>query len=511
MIKKKIAVGFMTLLFITNSITLPAQQTIAGHNSFYDVKNFGARGDGENYDHFAINKTIQACVDAGGGTVIVPAGLYICGSIRLQSNINLHLQAGAIIKGAPAGLKLFDSAEVFPHTAYQDGGHTYFHNSLIWGENLVNVSITGNGMIDGGGLTKEDKEKEGIVLRDSIGTGDKAIALKLCRNVLIRDITIFHGGHFAIIITGCDLTTIDNVTVDTNRDGIDIDCCTNTNIVNCRVNSPGDDAIVLKSSYALNRKVISEKILISNCIVSGFKEGTLLDGTRMPVKSTWSNGRIKFGTESNGGFRNCVITGCVFKSCNGLALEVVDGGIMENILVSNLLMDSVYYSPIYITLGKRNRGPAETTGLGTVNNIWLSDIIVMNADSFSGIQLTGLPEKSIATISLSNISVTYNGGGTIADSKIKYPELGMRYPEPALIGINPAFGIFARHVDDLQLNNINFYTKREDKRPVAIFENVNGLRVDGFDAPAVKSITPIRLINVQKLNIINAQLFKPVN
>ena len=195
------------------------------HSSVYNVRDFGAVGDGKILDHYAINKAIEACCNAGGGTVMLSAGTYLCGSIHLKSNINLCIDAGATILGAPAEMKVYDPAEPFPFKQYQDGGHTYFHNSLIWGENLKNVSITGRGMINGGGITGKDRD---YFSDGAMQTGDKSIALKLCSNILIRDITIFHGGHFAILATGCDLLTMDNLTIDTNRDGIDIDCCTNT-------------------------------------------------------------------------------------------------------------------------------------------------------------------------------------------------------------------------------------------------------------------------------------------
>ncbi len=479
-------------LLLVCQLASQAQNT-AVSSIFYNVKNYGAVADGKHADHTAINDAIIACANAGGGTVYLPAGNYLCGSIHLASNINLFLDAGAVITGAPPEMNVYDAAEVFPDTQYQDGGHTYFHNSLIWGENLHDVSITGRGKIDGGGLTSKDKEHMGNPTGGAIETGDKAIALKLCRNVLIRDITIFHGGHFAILATGCDLMTLDNLTIDTNRDGIDIDCCTNTLVSNCRVNSPHDDAICPKSSYALRRKVITENLVITNCEVSGFEEGTLLDGRRIPVKPGWSNGRIKFGTESNGGFRNCVVSNCTFRSCNGLALEEVDGGIMENIIVTNVTMIDVYHYPLYITLGARNRGPKETTAMGVVKNIFISNIIVTGADSMSGIQITGTPGYPVENVHLSNIYVSYKGGGTIADGKKEFPELAKQYPEPFLLGINPAYGLFARHVKNLQLSDISFEVQQPDERSPFIFNDVDGLDINHVSAAVAAGVPPVRM------------------
>ena len=166
----------------------------AAAGGIYNVKDFGAKGDGKTLDSPAINAAIEAAVADGGGQVLLPAGTYLSGSIRLKSNIDLHLSAGCTILAAPAEMKAYDESESFGgFPEYQDGGHTYFHNSLIWAEGQTNVSITGHGMIDGEGLTRMDTERGGNVQGGSIGTGDKAIALKLCRRVTLRDFTVSRG------------------------------------------------------------------------------------------------------------------------------------------------------------------------------------------------------------------------------------------------------------------------------------------------------------------------------
>jgi len=469
--------------------------------SSYNVRNFGALGDGKNLDSPAINKTIEECAKTGGGTVLVPAGTYLSGSIHLKSNINLYLDAGAVILGAPQELNAYDPPEPFEGKAYQDGGHTYFHNSLIWGENLTNVSITGPGMINGGGLTRRDKE----VGKGSIGLGDKAIALKQCRHVLIRDLTIFHGGHFAIIATGCDDVAIDNVTIDTDRDGINLDCCRGVTVSNCRINAPNDDALCPKSSLALGRPVITENITIVNCQVSGYEEGTLLDGTRKP--SRVKNGRIKFGTESNGGFRNITIANCTFRECRGLALEEVDGGIMENISISNITMMEVDDYPIYITLGRRNRGPDSVT-VGKVRNILISNVIATGIDTMSGVHITGLPGYNVENVRLQNIRLSYKGGGTKADAERVPPELDKGYPEPRRIGVTPAYGVFARHVTGLELSDIRLEFEKEDLRPAIVCVDVDGLEIDNLKAHVASGVKPARFEGVKNLVIRNSPVLE---
>jgi polygalacturonase len=486
-------------------------------NNFFNVRDFGALGDGKNLDSPAIDKAITAAVVAGGGTVLIPAGTYLSGSIHLQSNIHLLIDAGATILGAPQNLNAYDETEPFQGIAYQDGGHCYFHNSLIWGENLTNVFISGNGMINGGGMTRDSGLLDKMCGYDHfelphtntyppVRLGNKAIALKLCKNVLIRDVTIFHGGHFAILVTGCDNLTVDNVTMDTDRDGIDIDCCRNTVVSNCRINSPGDDGLCPKSTYALGRPVLTENLTIVNCQVSGFKEGTLLDGTMIPRPG--GNGRIKFGTESSGGFRNCTVANCTFRACKGLALEEVDGGILENITINNISMMDVVNYPIYITTGKRNRSPGLTNNVSQMKNILISNVVATGIDAASGIQINGLPEQPIEGVRLENIRLIYKGGGTKEQADGVLKELGTGYPEPRTKDVTPAYGLFARHVKDLELANINFSFLKEDFRPAIECVDVNGLEIDNFKAQLADGMAAAKFENVSGTVIRNSPMLE---
>ena len=421
---------------------LPISLMAANTTGVYNVKDYGAKGNGKVLDHEAINIAIEAANKAGGGQVYLPSGVYLCGSIRMKSNIDLHLSAGAKILAAPAEMKAYDESEVFGAPEYQDGGHTYFHNSLIWAEGQHDISITGRGMIDGEGLTKRDTEKAGNVQGGSIGTGDKAIALKQCRNV----------------------------TIDTNRDGIDIDCCKYITVSNTKVNTPNDDAIVLKSSYALKKPVLCEHILITNCIVTGYKLGTFLDGTYVPEKVNWVCGRIKLGTESNGGYRNITISNCTCMWSSGLAFEEVDQGRMENIVVDNISMSHVHHYPIYITTGCRNRGPKERTEVSSARDIYINNVIADDCDSLAGIIITGMEGYPIRNVSLSNIRIQYRGGGKRATKP--YREQGTNYPEPRWAGPTPAYGLFARHADGIRLHNVEFELMRPDERPDIVLEDV---------------------------------------
>ena len=435
----------------------------------FNVKDYGAKGDGTGNDAPSINKTIAAAAAAGGGTVVLPPGTYLCGSIRLQSNIHLVIMQGAVIEAINAR-EAYDQAEPNPWDKYQDFGHSHWHNGLLWGENLENISITGSGMIHGKGLTRNMK-------RDAVpvGLGDKAIALKNCRNVLLRDFTVYHGGHFALLATGVNNLTIDNLKIDTNRDGLDLDGCKNVKVSNCSINTPWDDAICLKSSFALGFATTTENMTITNCFVSGFQEGTMLDGTYKPMDSAASHatGRIKFGTESNGGFKNIAISNCVFDHCHGLALETVDGALLEDIAISNITMRNINNSPIFLRLGSRMRAP-EGTAVGQLRRVNISDIVVYNADRRFASIISGIPGHHIEDVKISNVRIIYEGGGTKEDAAIKPPEEERSYPDPRMFGVIPSYGFYIRHATGIELSNITLRYDSVDERPPFILEDVAG-------------------------------------
>lgn len=457
-----------------------------------NVLDYGAKGDGIALDSPAINEAIEAASTAGGGIVRLPPGKYFCGSIHMKSHVNLHLEEGAVIIADKWNSKNYDPTEPFDPPAYQDGGHTYFRNSLIWGEHLTNVAITGKGMIDGSGLTTWQGElnkkigfgkgSEGMEAQKAIDpdkptyAANKAIALKSCNGVEIRDITILRGGWFAIIVTGCDNVALDNLTIDTNRDGIDIDGCENVKVTNCRVNAPNDDAICPKSTHILGYPRPTKNLLIKDCYVSGFKVGTYLDGTRQPDETDHRNARIKFGTESSGGFINCEVRDCVFESSMGFALEVVDGGLIENIVVDNLKMTDVKNYVLYIVTGKRNRTPDLKT-ISTMRNVRISNISAEGVDTMSGMQIFGMKDQPIENLHIENVRIVSKGSGTPKDAAFVPKELGTQYPDPSGKGTMPAYGIFARHVKDLKLSNIDLSFIAPDARPAAEFVNIDGLRI----------------------------------
>jgi polygalacturonase len=417
----------------------------------FDVRRFGAKADGQAVDSGAINGAIEAAAAAGGGIVDIPAGRYLSFSIRLKSHVTLRLDPGAVLVAAdPAsGLGAYDLPEDNPADRYQDFGHSHWRNSLISAIDVEDVAVVGPGLIDGRGLTRSGPgapwsrgkagdrpasmgaaaggtgDPEAIALRRMDGQGNKAIGLKRARNVTLRDFSILNGGHFAVLATGADALTIDNVKVDTNRDGFDIDSCRNVRISNVSVNSPNDDAIVLKSSYALGEARDTENVTITNCQVSGYDAGSVLDGTyrktqeRAPDRDGVT-GRIKLGTESNGGFRNIAISNCVFARSRGLALETVDGGTIEDVTATNLTMRDVTTAPIFIRLGNRGRGP-EGTPIGSIRRVLISHVVASGAEPRFASIIAGIPGHPVEDVTLSDIRLVYRGGGTPEDAAREPP------------------------------------------------------------------------------------------
>jgi polygalacturonase len=563
----------------------------AANNGTFEVRNFGAHGDGKHLDTPAVNEAIDAASKAGGGTVHFSAGNYLCYSIHLKSNVTLYLDWGATIRAAGKTEKgEYDPPEPFPFAdQYQDFGHTHWHNSLIWGENIENVAIMGPGGINGkdalnrgsarrpttkpatskpttepwqdttqpdadtvepweieagpgdvrpGPLPEDPDGKEhhrwrwatsrispDIDTQDyaamfaatqpsgdpttkpttkpeypdekeylAPGIGNKAISLKNVHGCILRDFSIYEGGHFGILATAVDDFTIDDVKIDTNRDGMDIDCCRNVRISNCTVNSPNDDAIVLKSSFGLGYARDTENVTISDCLVSGgYEEGTMLNGKYKKIGPNYATdkeglkhhvsrtGRIKFGTESNGGFKNITITNCLFDDCQGLAIESVDGGVIDNVTVSNLAMRDVVSSPIFVRLGERMRGP-KGTPVGAIRHVSISNIVAQAKSQRYACFISGTPGHEIEDLRINNVRVIFPGGGKGSWTRKEPSEMVKGYPDPSRFGGEPAYGFFIRHVKGLQMTDVDITAKKSDLRPAFYVKDVQGFYLNSVSA-----------------------------
>ncbi len=507
------------------SLLLALAATTPAHALTVNIRDQGARGDGITLDSPAINAAIAAVSAAGGGTVILPAGRYLSFSIQLRSHLTLQFESGAVLVAAEPSPALghYDAAEPSDSTAYQDFGHSHWHNSLLWGVDLEDVSILGPGRIDGTrGLTRRGPPARRDLATPALpatvppassmdGLGNKALALKNCRRVILRDFTILNGGHFALLATGVDHLTLDNLLVDTNRDGFDLDACRHVRISNCSVNAPHDDAIVLKTSYALGAPRATEDVTIVNCAVSGFDAGTVLDGTYGCTMTAAPDrdgptGRIKLGTESNGAFRNIVIANCTFTRSRGLALETVDGGVIEDVVVTGLTLREVSNSPIFLRLGHRARGPAGAP-IGAIRRVKISHVVASDTDGRFPVLLAGLPDHPIEDVTLEDIHVASRGGLTpeqvaqqpaalvnpfflrgaepgLAGPRdpLAVPEHATGYPEPSMFGLLPAGAIYARHVARLSIRDFTTEFSTPDRRPAVVLDDVAGATFENFHA-----------------------------
>ncbi len=492
----------------------------------FDIRTYGAVGDGKTVDTPAINKAIEAAAAAGGGTVLFPAGTWLCFSIRLKSHVALYLAQGATILAADSPLPdattgynggTYDAAE--PNTAwdaYQDYGHNHWHNSLLWGEDIHDISITGPGLIYGKGLSfggaRAARGNYPVFKAEQPGVGNKAIALKNCRNVIFRDFSILKGGHFGLLLTGVDNLTIDNLKIDTDRDGIDIDCSKNVHVSNCTVNSPWDDGICPKSSYALGYSRATENVTITNCYVTGnYELGTVLDGTFKkfaPDVRVPHTGRIKCGTESNGGFKNITISNCVFEGCDGFALESEDGALCEDITISNITMRDIFTAPIFIRLGARLRGPKESTKVGTMQRILINNLVSSNANSRLCSILSGIPDHVIQDIKLSNIYQQHVGGASQDSLAIRPPEFEEKYPDPGMFGPMPSQGFYLRHIRNLEMSHVEIQSLQPDPRPSFFLEGVN--RADFIAITAHTANPAFYLDKVTDLRILLSRAAKDV-
>ncbi|MCC6696035.1 MAG: glycoside hydrolase family 28 protein [Candidatus Hydrogenedentes bacterium] len=388
----------------------------------YPVKTYGAAGDGATKDTAAVQKAIDTCAANGGGTVYFAPGTYLCGSLHLRTGVTLWLDNGATIKGSPIKAD-YDPYEELGFENDSDHETSYFHFALIWGEDIERIGILGSGTIDG------NSQKRG---------GPKPIALKRCRFVDIKGISIVNAPNYCISLLGTDDVTIDGVTIrNAYCDGIDPDCSRNVRISNCHIES-WDDAIVPKASFSLGERRSTENITVTNCILS-----------------THCNG-FKLGTESGGDFKriavsNCVITGIKEQpAISGIALESVDGSNLDGVVVSNITMVNVR-APLYIRLGNRGRD-METPVPGSLRNVIINGVVATGGTLTSSV--TGIPGHAVENVTLSDIQLTYAGGLPYCGPDEAIPEKIEVYPDADMYEALPAYGLYCRHVDGLTLSNV---------------------------------------------------------
>lgn len=432
----------------------------AAAGTYHNVMRYGAVGDGKTKDTKAIQKAIDTVNESGGGIVYFPPGLYHSGTLYLRNHVTLYLSSGAVLLGS-TNLEDYPSNEPSVRS-YTDN---YVHQSLIAGENLHHVAITGHGTIKGRG---SDRAFAASAPDWSYRKRPYLIRLVSCRDVLVENVTLRDSAMWVQHYLACENLTIRGITVrsrcNSNNDGIDIDCCRNVRVIGCDISS-GDDALCLKSTA--DRPC--ENVVVSDCVLSSACNG------------------FKLGTESNGGFRNITLTNCTMYDVNlaGIVLLMVDGGTLDGVTVSNVTMRNVD-TPIFLRLGNRAR-PFKPNmappGVGRLGNVTISNVIATGCRRIPS-SIVGLPDHPIENVIVSNINLTCEGGVSAPQASANIPENPSGYPEHNMFGVLPAHGFYCRHVAGLTLRDVTLQWIKPDLRSAMVFDDVRDLSVSGLRTPA---------------------------
>lgn len=459
------------------------------------ILDYGAKNDGRFLNTKAIQNAIDDLHRQGGGRLIFPKGIYHTGSITLKTGVSLRLDYGAVILGS-----------INPHDYVSGNKFLHFINA----ENANHIGITGEGIIDARG------RKLALVIdslfhagkwddpgynhrRHRPGRRPKLLSFRECSHINIEGITVKNSASWVLSFDRCTDMTIDRVSVDSdhywNNDGMDITDCRNVRITHCYVNS-ADDGICLKSEH---KGVYNDSIYIAHCTVRS------------------SASAIKFGTASVGGFKNVKIEDIhifdTFRSA--IALESVDGGILENIEISDITAINTG-NAIFIKLGHRNEGGA----VGTLKNVKIKNVVVQvpyevpdlkyqirgpELPFFHNIfpaSITGLPGHDVENVSLENIRIIYPGRANKGYAYLPLhrlkdiPENESGYPEFSMFGELPSWGIYVRHVKGLTMKDINLKVLETDFRPALVFDDVSDLSMEKVQIYPTHNTDQIVLRNV---------------
>jgi polygalacturonase len=439
--------------------------TGSAQDNFFNVRDYGAIGDGKTSDSEAIRSTVNACAGSGGGIIYFPAGTYLSGCIVLQDNTGILLDAGATL------LAHMDSSDyrIMPLNEPP---------SLIVAIEKENIWIGGKGTIDGNGKLYTGFPEFRVHL----------LYFKLCHGITVQNVTLKEATTWIQHYFNCDNVLIDGITVQSrinpdietprflpgkpgrNEDGLDINGCHNVRISNCYIWSD-DDGIVLKSMTARPCRNVS----ISNCVISSNGSG------------------IKFGTESGGGYQNVTVNNCVIYDTrnSGIALQIVDGGTLDGVTISNIIMDNIKGNAITIRLGNRGRPykePNPSTGklqnviIDNIQGKRIGDWIDSEGRRVLGCHITGIPDYPVQNISISNINLQFKGGAAAEYASKKIPEFVNSYPSERMFGTMPAYGFYCRHVKNITFYNLKLQFEHDDCRPAMMFDDVQNLELSGLNA-----------------------------
>ncbi len=470
--------SFLVELFVVSLVLAPPA------NGAYDIREFGAQADGRTLCTEAIQKAVDRCAADGGGTITLPAGTWLTGTVYLANGVTIQLENGCTVLGTK------DKSRYGPPRQLLGAeGEQYSTWAIFAGKGLEHIAICGRGTIDGQGANFKYKD----------GPRPKNLFFEDCQDVLIEGVRLRQAGSWMQHYRNCERLTIRDIAVfnhvSYNNDGLNIDSCRDVSIIGCVIDSD-DDGIVLKS---LSTRP-STNVTISDCVVSSHCNA------------------IKMGTESGGGFQNITVTNCTVcspryskviygrqRGLAGVALEIVDGGTLDRVAVSNIAIRGVTV-PLFLRLGNRARTYGDDQpkpDVGTFRNVVISNIVATDCSSI-GCSITGLPGHEIENVTLSNISLGFDGGGTAEDAAREIPEKPASYPESTMFGTLPAYGLFCRHVKGLTLQNVRLQITGADRRPALVFDDVEASAIDALRAPfGTDAAAILSLVNSRNVAIRN--------
>jgi polygalacturonase len=459
-----------------------------------DAASRGAASDGKRLASAAINRAIDECSAAGGGVVYLAPGVYLSGTVVLKNNVTLYLEAGATLLGS-RNLEDYSKQPGPPVKGDANQKH------LVFARDAVNVGLAGPGRIDGQGSAfwvpsgrtvppPEDGWRD-VATYDwkPLDRPSPLIEFAGCRDVRIEDVRIENASGWTLRPINCDRVvirgiTIKNPVIGPNTDGIDPTGCRNLFISDCLIDT-GDDAICLKSENPYGGEPrVTKNVTITNCVLTCCCNG------------------LKFGTASRGGFENVTFTNSVIfnervdpkaRVISGIAVEMVDGGWLEGVVVSNVRMQNVR-TPIFIRRGNRNPRPDGTPG--TLKGVMIENVHATGSILTSSV--TGLPGFDVEDVTLSNIRIDSEEGGPAEWVSREVSEQPRSYPEARMFGRLPCYGFYCRHVNGLRMRAVEFRAAQNEQRPALVFDDVKDLDVDGLRCPAVASGQPVvKLVQTQ--------------
>ncbi|TNJ46577.1 right-handed parallel beta-helix repeat-containing protein [Tamlana fucoidanivorans] len=424
------------------------------HADTYNILDYGAKADGKTLDTKSVQNAIDACTQNGGGTVIIPSGkTVLIGTIYLKDFVTLYLENGSVLLGSP---NISDYATDTYKNMYKNEPH--MDRCLIFAKNAKSFTIKGEGTIDGNGYTKNfTREKGGRPMM---------IRFLHCNDIKIKNVSLINPAAWTSAWLYCNEIVVEGIKivsrVNNNGDGLDFDGCTNVRVSNSSFDT-SDDSICLQTSHP---DFPCKDIVVTNCVFT----------------SKWAGMRI--GLSSRGDFESVTVSNCTFHDIqdSGLKIQMNEGGEMKNMAFSNLVMRNVP-RPIFMTFCQQRAGvesPMEMFPMKAMHGFLFSNFIVDNRelDKNSAIFITGMPNHYITDIQLNNVLFTVSGKGSKVDaSKSDFNEytldvLNGWWPEFRLVGTLPAYGIFARHVDRISINNVQIKTIDLDERPPIVFDDV---------------------------------------